>query len=94
VLAVTSFAGIFSVHMNFLYARFVVFVCRHMSADLSTYVGNTVDNCQQYCRHMSTNELLQTVSISYQVEGKFHGGRTTFHPTSRSGKGFEALGER
>jgi hypothetical protein len=28
------------------------------------------------------------------VEGKFHGGRTTFHPAFRSGKGFEALGGR
>jgi hypothetical protein len=28
------------------------------------------------------------------VEGNFTGERTTFHPTSRSGKGFSALGER
>jgi hypothetical protein len=28
------------------------------------------------------------------VEGNLEGGTTTFHPTSRFGKGFEAPGER
>jgi hypothetical protein len=30
----------------------------------------------------------------FRVKGKFPGERTTFHPLSRLGKGFQALGER
>jgi hypothetical protein len=80
--------------MTFLYARFVVFCCRRMSAGLPIYINNSADNCQQYCRYMSANKLLQTVFNSYQVKGKFHGERTTFHPASRSSKGIEVPGER
>jgi hypothetical protein len=75
-----------SFHMMFLQACFVVFVCRHMSAELSTYIDNSVDNCQQVCRHMSTNKLLQTVFNSYQVEGKFHGWKDNVPPCFPLGK--------
>jgi hypothetical protein len=34
------------------------------------------------------------VWVDYPVKGNFMGERTMFHPASRSGKGFSALGER
>jgi hypothetical protein len=49
--------------------RLQQFVCRHMSTILLTYVGNTVDNCQQYCRHMSANKNNKASLKKYHMGG-------------------------